>query len=85
MQELFEQRSQTEAESASHRANDVEKSVAEDRSEVETLRNAFREVRELAEGAQKKAESTEARLGRVTPLEAKVSVLRPATVVEQPH
>jgi TolA-binding protein len=48
---------------------------------VENLENALREVRELAEGAQQKAASTEAQLGRVGRLEAEVSALRTAPVV----
>jgi hypothetical protein len=61
---------------------EVEKHVGEVRSEVYNLRNALREVRELAEGAQMKAESTEAHLGRVARLEAEVSALRTAAVDE---
>jgi hypothetical protein len=76
VQELFEQRIQTEAESATRRANKVERNVAEVRSEVENVRETLREVRELAEGAQTKAASTEARL------EAEVSALRTSTVGE---
>jgi Ribonuclease G/E len=58
VQESLEQRTRPEAESTSLRTNAVEKSVAEVQSDVETLRNALREVRDLAEGAQKKAAST---------------------------
>jgi DNA mismatch repair ATPase MutS len=65
VEESIEQRIGTEAELASHRANEVEK-----------VRNGLREVRELAEGAQRKAESTEVQLGRVGRLEAEVSALR---------
>jgi hypothetical protein len=65
VQELLEQRIRTEAESTSHRTNEVEKSVAEVRSEVANVSKAFREVRELAEGTQKKAESTEEQLAWV--------------------
>jgi hypothetical protein len=70
LQASLEQRIRTEAESASRRTSEVEKQVAEVRSEVETLRNVLREVRELAEGAQKKTASTEAWL------EAEVSARR---------
>jgi hypothetical protein len=55
----------------------VEK-AAEVRSEVEVLRNALKEVKELAEGVQKKATSTEAQL------EAEVSTLRTAPVLPAP-
>jgi hypothetical protein len=48
VQESIEQRIGTEAELASHRANQVGK-----------VRKPLGEVRELAEGAQRKAESTE--------------------------
>jgi hypothetical protein len=50
--------------------------VGEIRSDVGNLRNALKEVRELAEGAQKKAESTKSQL------EAEVSALRTAAVGE---
>jgi hypothetical protein len=65
----------------SHRANEVKKDVGEIQSEVEILRNAFREVRQLAEGTETKAASTEAQLGRVGRLEAEVSALRAVPVV----
>jgi hypothetical protein len=64
VQESLEHTIRTESESASRQAN-----------EVDILRNALREVRELAEGAQTKAASTEARL------EAEVSPLKTAAVV----
>jgi hypothetical protein len=63
-------------------AEESEKRVAEVRSEVETHRNALKEVRNLAEGAQTKSESAEAQLGRVGRLEAEVLALRTATVGE---
>jgi hypothetical protein len=84
LQESLEKTIRTEAESASRRANEVEKQVAEVRRDVGNLRNALREVRELAEGAHKKAESTEAHLGRVARLEAEVSALITAPVVPAP-
>jgi hypothetical protein len=62
LHESFEKRIRTEAESASRRANEVEQSVAEVRSEVENLREALREARGFAEGVQKPARSTEAHL-----------------------
>jgi hypothetical protein len=71
VQESIEQRIGTEAELASHRAN-----------EVESVRTALGEVRELAEGAQRKADSTEVQLGRVGRLEAEVLALRTVTVGE---
>jgi hypothetical protein len=84
LQESFEQRIRTEAESAIRRANELGKSVAEVRSDVETLRNALREVRDLAEGAQTKAASTAVQLERVARLEAEVSALRATPVVPAP-
>jgi hypothetical protein len=75
VQESLEQSIRTEVESATLRANDVEKRVAEVESEVENLRKALREVRERAEGAQTKAASTEAQF------EAGVLALRTALVV----
>jgi hypothetical protein len=75
---LLEERLRTEAESASGRANEVEQQVAEVRSEVSHLVNALREVRELAEGAQTKAASTDARL------DAELSALRGASVLPAP-
>jgi chromosome segregation ATPase len=62
-------------------AEEAQKHVAEVQSEVETHRNALKEVRELVEGTQKKAASAEAQLGRVGWLEAEVSSLRTAPVV----
>jgi hypothetical protein len=86
--ESFEERIRTEAESASRRAKAVEQQVAEVRSEVAKLCNALTEVRKLAEGAQTKAASTEARFEaevsalRVAPvLPASAPLARPATVV----
>jgi hypothetical protein len=73
VQESLEQRIRTEAESASHRTNEIEKHVAEVESEVEALREALREVKEMAEGAQEKAALAEAQLARMGRLEAKVS------------
>jgi archaellum component FlaC len=75
VQHSSEERIRTEAESASRRANEVEKHVGEVRSKVETLRNALSEVKILAEGAKQKAESMEAQLGRVARLEGEVSAL----------
>jgi hypothetical protein len=62
-------------------AEEAQKRVAEVQSEVETHRNALREVRQLAEGAQKKAASTEAQLGRLGRLEAQLLPLRTAPVM----
>jgi hypothetical protein len=62
-------------------AEEAQKRVAEVQSEVETQGNGLREVRALAEGAQTKADSTEALLGRMGPLEAEGSSLRTAPVV----
>jgi hypothetical protein len=81
LHESFDKTIRTKAESAIRQANEVEKQVAEVRSHVDNLGNALRGVRELAEGAQKKAESTEAHLGRLARLEAEVSALRTAPVV----
>jgi predicted RNase H-like nuclease (RuvC/YqgF family) len=80
VQESLEQRIRTEAESANRRANEVDKHVAEVRSDVEPLRTALMKVTAFAEGTQKKSESTAAHLGRVMQLEAAVSTLRTATV-----
>jgi hypothetical protein len=63
-------------------AEEAQKHVAEVRSEVETQHNALREVRELAEGAQTKAASTEVHLGRVGRLEAEVWALKTRPVDE---
>jgi hypothetical protein len=76
--ESSEQSIKTEAESASRRANEVEQQFAEVRSEVTKLCKALTEVRQLAEGAQTKAASTEARF------EAEVSALRGAPVLPAP-
>jgi hypothetical protein len=54
---------------------EVEHHITEVRGDVATLREALREVRDLAEGAQTKAESTAARL------EAEASALRTAPAV----
>jgi hypothetical protein len=75
VQEPFEKRVRTEAYSATRRANQVEKDIGEVRSEVDTLRNALRGVRELSERAMKQTESTEAQL------EVEVSALRTGRVV----
>jgi hypothetical protein len=71
--ELSALRIACEAELASHRAN-----------QVENIRNALGEVRELAERVQTKAKSTEVQLGRVAHLEAEVSSLRIACVPPPP-
>jgi hypothetical protein len=71
VEESIEQKIGTEAELASHRG-----------SEVEKVRKALREVRALAEGRQKKAESTDVQLWRVGLREAEVWALRRATVGE---
>jgi hypothetical protein len=75
-QESLESTFRKEAESATRRAHTLDEHIGEVRSKVENLCNALSEVRELAEGAQKKAESTEAHLERVSRLEAEVSALR---------
>jgi hypothetical protein len=76
LQEWFEQRIRAEAELASRRANEVEMHVCEVRREVEVIRNGLREVRVLAERAQMKAASTEARFT------TELSALRTAIVGE---
>jgi hypothetical protein len=78
VQESFDRRIRMEARSASRRANDVEQHVGEVQKDVETLDKALKEVRELAEAAQKKAASTEAQL------RAEVSALRTGAVVPAP-
>jgi hypothetical protein len=68
IQKLFEMRVRTEAESATRRANEAQKNVADVQSGVDHLRCELKEVRKTAENAreiallsQNKAESTKAR------------------------
>jgi hypothetical protein len=92
--ESAEKRVRAEAESAFRQANEAQKAVGNVRREVEDLREMLKEVREFAdsarmialasqgasEGAQKKAESMEALLGRMERFEGEVSALNAAAV-----
>jgi hypothetical protein len=55
------------------------------RNEVKKNRDALRGVRALAEGAQKKAESTEGQLGRVGRLEVEILSLKSGPVLPSPE